>query len=238
MGSTFLTGEWRKLVIVNYAIDQTLLEPYLPYKTEFDFWQNKCYVSLLAFRFLNTTVKGIPVPFHRDFEEINLRFYVRHKDGSAWKRGVTFLKEIVRKPALMLAANLLYNENYITLPTTHSWTTHEDEIRVSYEWKHKGKWDSLSATAAAAPIDLQLATEEEFITEHYWGYTKVNDHETLEYPVEHDRWQVYAVKSHEIRVRFGDLYGPAFNILDKTTPASVMLAEGSGIKVGTTSTIR
>src|SRR6478736_2670783 len=108
MNSTFLTAEWRKLAIANYVVDPKLLLPYLPYKTELDTWNGKCYVSLVGFRFVNTRLKGIPIPFHIHFEEVNLRFYVRYKDESGWKRGVTFIREIVPRPALTFIANNLY----------------------------------------------------------------------------------------------------------------------------------
>ena len=44
-----------------------------------------CYVSLVGFMFKNTRLLNIPIPFHTDFEEVNLRFYVKHFDGNEWK---------------------------------------------------------------------------------------------------------------------------------------------------------
>ena len=44
------------------------------------------YVSLVGFRFLNTRVLGVSIPFHRDFDEVNLRFYVRRNIGSEVRR--------------------------------------------------------------------------------------------------------------------------------------------------------
>src|SRR5690242_7872403 len=120
MNSTFLTAEWRKLAIINYSVDPAILAPYVPYGTELDYWNGKCYVSLVGFRFINTKLKGISIPFHTDFDEINLRFYVRHKASGIWKRGVSFIREIVPKPALALVANTIYREKYVTLPTKHN----------------------------------------------------------------------------------------------------------------------
>src|SRR5215470_2032517 len=121
MNSKFLTAEWRKLAIANYSVDPKALLPYLPYKTELEFWNDKCYVSLVGFRFINTKLRRLAIPFHRHFEEVNLRFYVRCKEANEWKRGITFIKEIVPKRALTLIANSFYKERYITLPTRHSW---------------------------------------------------------------------------------------------------------------------
>ena len=231
MQKTFLTAEWRKLIIVNYLIEPDKLHPYLPYKTELDLWNGQCYVSLVGFRFINTKLKGFSLPFHRDFEEINLRFYVRYKDGNTWKRGVTFIKEIVPKAALTFVANSFYDEKYVTLPTRHHWDLHNDSMKVNYEWKHQGAWDSVEVSASSIGLDILAESEEEFITEHYWGYTQINDQMTSEYQVEHPRWQTYAVTGHKISVRFGELYGAEFGMLKDAAPQSIMLAEGSIISV-------
>jgi uncharacterized protein YqjF (DUF2071 family) len=231
MQKNFLTAEWRKLILFNYLVDPARLLPYLPYKTELDFWKDRCYVSLVGFRFVNTRLKGFPVPFHRDFEEINLRFYVRYKDGDRWKRGVTFIKEIVPKPALTFVANSIYNEKYITLPTRHHWDIKDQLLKVSYEWKHGGAWDSIAVSANAVPLKISPESEEEFITEHYWGYTQLSAQASSEYQVEHPRWQTYSVMDHKISVRFGALYGAEFGMLKDALPQSIMLAEGSSISV-------
>jgi uncharacterized protein YqjF (DUF2071 family) len=229
--SIFLTAEWRKLVLINYHIDPSILKPYLPYKTELDFWKGNCYVSLVGFCFINTKLKGISVPFHRNFEEVNLRFYVRYYDGIDWKRGVVFIKEIVPKPALTIIANVIYKEKYVTLPMRSLWDAHLGNIRVKYEWKFKGKWDFVSLTAFPNKSDILRESEEEFITEHYWGYTQIGEFRTFQYQVEHPRWQMYPVKMSEIEVRFGDVYGAEFSILKEILPVSIMLAEGSNITV-------
>jgi uncharacterized protein YqjF (DUF2071 family) len=196
-----------------------------------DLWNDQCYVSLVGFRFINTKLKGISLPFHRDFEEINLRFYVRYKDGNTLKRGVTFIKEIVPKPALTLVANSFYSEKYVTLPTRHRCNLDNHSMKVAYEWKHQGAWDSIEVTASHTGVDIMPASEEEFITEHYWGYTQINDRLSSEYQVEHPRWQTYPVIAHKISVRFGELYGVEFEMLKDSIPQSIMLAEGSLISV-------
>src|SRR5262249_31152496 len=121
MAGTFLKAEWRKLAMANYAIDKNILTPSIPAKTELDLWNDTCYVSLVGFMFLNTSIKGFKIPFHINFEEVNLRFYVRYQDGTEWKRGVVFIKEIVPKPALTFVANTAYGEHYETMRMDHSW---------------------------------------------------------------------------------------------------------------------
>ncbi len=230
MGSTFLKAEWRKLVMANYAVDPLILTKYLPHKTEIDVWNNTCYVSLVGFMFIETRVKGIKIPFHVNFEEVNLRFYVRYLDNGEWKRGVVFIKEIVPKPALMFVANLIYKENYETMPMRHSWVTAGNEITVEYGWK-KDEWNSIRVIADKNPIPIESDSEEEFITEHYWGYTRVSGNKTSEYGVEHPKWEVYPVKNYSIQVDFSKVYGEDFAFLKSETPKSVFLAEGSEIKV-------
>jgi len=201
MSSKFLTAEWRKLAIANYSIDPKLLSPFLPHKTELDFWKGKCYVSLVGFRFINTKLKGLKIPLHTNFEEVNLRFYVRYKDASGWRRGVTFIKEIVPKPALTFVANTVYKEKYVTLPMRHSWHIKEDSIFISYHWKYRNIWNDLSLVAETSLNEIVPNSEEEFISEHYWGYTQINDKLTAEYGVQHPRWQTYSVRESSISLR-------------------------------------
>ena len=109
----FLTAEWRHLLMVNYVVDLAVLTPLIPAGTELDLWQGRAYVSVVGFRFLRTKVLGIPVPFHRDFDVVNLRFYVRRKVDGQWRKGVVFVKEIVPKRAIAFVARTVYNENYV-----------------------------------------------------------------------------------------------------------------------------
>lgn len=228
---SFLHAEWRKLALANYVIDPQILTEYVPAKTELDSWNGNCYVSLVGFMFVNTRMLGLKIPFHVNFEEVNLRFYVRYKDQGVWKRGVTFIKEIVPKPALTLVANTLYKEHYQTMPMRHIWEQREDSQRVVYEWKYKSQWQSFALTTEAKPSSIDLGSEAEFITEHYWGYTKVNETKTFEYEVTHPKWQQYHVKEFQIEVDFGAVYGEKFSFLTNQEPSSVMLAEGSEITV-------
>lgn len=230
MAKTFLQAEWRKLVMANYVVDKKILESYLPHKTELDVWQDTCYVSLVGFMFLNTKVMGLKIPFHTNFEEVNLRFYVRYQDKDEWKRGVVFIKEIVPKPALTFVANRIYKENYETMSMRHSWETVNEELKVEYQWKKKS-WNTFSVMTEKESIKIESGSEEEFITEHYWGYTKISDRQTSEYGVEHPPWEVYKTKGYSIDVDFGNIYGPTFAFLNTETPKSVFLAEGSEIKV-------
>jgi uncharacterized protein len=231
MASTFLTAEWRKLAMANYVVDPEILMPYLPLHTELDLWNGRCYVSLVGFLFRNTRIKGIKVPRHVHFEEVNLRFYVRHNDNGVWKRGVVFIREIVPKPMLSLVANTVYGEPYVTFPMRYSWATNGDELAVDYRWRKGGRWHYFALAAESEAVEMAEESEEEFITEHFWGYTKRGRGYTSEYEVEHPRWKIYPVRSYDVNVDFEDVYGRDFAFLDAAEPVSVFLAEGSEIAV-------
>ena len=138
---------------------------------------------------------------------------------------------IVPKPALAIVARVVYREPYVFLPTGYNWNDHGDLINVAYRWKHNGSWDDISASVQKELVALQPGSKEEFITEHYWGYTRLSEKLTSQYQVEHPAWKMYPVEKYEINVRFEELYGPKFKMLQHAVPDSVMLAEGSVITV-------
>ncbi len=230
MASVFLKAEWRKLILINYKIDRKILEKYMPCHVEMDEWNNICYISLVGFMFVDTRIKGFKIPLHINFEEINLRFYVKRKQNGEFKRGVVFIKEIVPKYAITLVANTFYKEKYQTLRTGHSWKLEGAEQEIMYEFK-KGHWNKMTVVAGNEKQAILPGSEEEFITEHYWGYTKINDTKTIEYGVEHPRWEVYPVSNYTIDINFKDVYGDDFAFLQNEKPLSIMLAEGSEIIV-------
>jgi len=216
--------------MANYTIDPQILIPYLPSKTELDLFEGKCFVSLIGFMFLDTKLKGIPIPFHQKFEEVNLRFYVRHKSGNEWKRGTVFIKEIVPKFLVSLVANTLYGEHYETRQMAHLWKMGKDKIEVEYAWK-TANWHRIKIESEAELKEITQGSEMEFITEHYWGYTKLSETKTSEYGVEHPRWQVYKTINYEIDCNFDQNYGQSFSFLNYQKPSSVFLVKGSEILV-------
>ena len=228
---SFLNAEWRKLAIANYVIDPEVLKKYVPAGTEIDLWKDKCYVSLIGFMFLNTKLLGVKIPFHTNFEEVNLRFYVKRLENNTWKRGVVFIKEIVPKPALTFIANTIYKEHYETLPMMHNWEENNLNRTVSYLWKKNEIWHSFMVQATLDSSEIKSYSETEFITEHYWGYAKVTDSKTNEYEVTHPKWKQYLVTHSEIDVDFGAVYGTDFEFINRIKPNSVMLIEGSEITV-------
>jgi uncharacterized protein YqjF (DUF2071 family) len=232
MPGTFLTAEWRYLVMLNYEIDPHVLLPILPRYTELDCWQGKHFVSVVGFLFLNTRVLGIPIPFHRNFEEVNLRFYVRRRAGDEWRRGVVFIKEVVPRSAIANVARWVYNENYVCQPMSSSIeipTTETDPGRIEYRWGREPL--RVWARIAGLPKVLPGGSEAEFITEHYWGYARQRDGGTMEYRVEHPPWRVWQALDAKLEGDVTGFYGAAYGEALAGKPSSTFVAEGSPIAV-------
>jgi uncharacterized protein YqjF (DUF2071 family) len=223
----FLTAEWRWLLMLNYVIDPAVLRPLVPRGVELDLWQGEALVSMVGFLFLRTRVLGVPVPFHRDFEEVNLRFYVRRETPEGWRRGVTFVREIVPRGAIAVLARALYDEPYVACPMRHLITP----ARCEYAWRFGGRWHSMAAEFAGEPAPLASGSAEEFIFEHYWGYTRRRDGSTAEYQVEHPRWRAWTAWNPRLDFDATALYGADFAKALVAAPVSAFLAEGSPISV-------
>jgi uncharacterized protein YqjF (DUF2071 family) len=230
-GRPFLTAEWRHLLMLNYVVEPAVLEPHVPPGTTPDTYQGKYYVSVVGFLFLNTRVFGISVPFHTDFEEINLRFYVRRFADGDWRRGVVFIKEMVPRRAIAGLARFLYNENYVALPMSHQVDLRESDIRVEYRWQHESKWHGLKATGQGKPAPVGPGSLEEFITEHYCGYVLQKDGMALEYQVEHPHWNVWRARDVSLDCDIASLYGEKFAPFLAGAPASAFIADGSAVTV-------
>ena len=228
---SFLTAEWNDLLFINYEIEPKLLQEYLPKGTELDLWNNKCYISLIGFMFEEVKVLGFKIPFHTHFEEVNLRFYVKRLENKIWKRGVVFVKEIVPKHAITLVANTLYNEQYQTLPMQHQRKEKETSKLFTYQWKKKNTWHTISAETEKEALPISENSEAEFITEHYYGYTKSSNSKTVEYQVTHPKWKQYAVKKYNVNVNFEQVYGQEFAYLQNLKPVSCFVAQGSKITI-------
>jgi uncharacterized protein len=228
----FLEARWNNLLMLNYEVAPEVLTPYLPPYTVLDLWEGKALVSMVGFMFYDTRVLGVKWPFHVNFEEVNLRFYVKHFDGKQWKRGAVFISEIVPKSIIVLMANNLYKEHYRALPMRHSELPAGDNAtKFLYEWKLKGKWNKLGATVSNHFEDIQPGSPEEFIFEHYWGYNKLTDAKTMQYQVEHISWQIAEVTNPVFAADIAELYGKDFVPFLSKKPFSAFFANGSEINV-------
>lgn len=227
----FLSAHWKNLLMLNYKVDPSILMPFLPRGTELDYYNGNCYASLVGFMFLQTRIKGIAFPFHTNFEEVNLRFYVKFKDGKEWKRGVVFVKEIVPKKMICVVANLLYQEHYFYMPMKNSLITADTTFTVQYDWYFNKEWNFLQATASNIAEPMKINSEEEFIAEHYWGYSKLNENTTSEYGVQHQPWKIHTVEAFKVHCNIAELYGSQFVDALSQSPSSAFVAAGSDITV-------
>jgi uncharacterized protein len=230
-GTVFLTAEWRDLVMLNYEVDPQLLTKYVPPGTRLDSFAGKTYLSLVGFRFCRTKLFGsLPVPFHSDFDEVNLRFYVHRREGDENRRGVVFIAEIVPRRMVAATARLVYGENYICLPMLHSVCNEESKKTVAYEWQLKNQWCRLGAQAMGAPALPREGSLEQFITEHYWGYSSGRGG-SLEYHVAHTPWQVWVSGSAELEGDASGVYGVELGRALQGQPSSAFIANGSPVTV-------
>ena len=229
----FLTARWRYLAMLNYEVPPEILDPLVPRGTELDSWQGKTFVSMVGFLFLDTRVRGIAIPGHRNFEEVNLRFYVRRQAEDGWRRGVVFVKEIVPRLAIAATARLLYGEKYVALPMRHSITGDPSRggMYVTYGWRLRRRWNGIGAVVSGSPREAGPGSEEEFITEHYWGYSSLRGGGSAEYKVEHPRWRVWPLQRPVLDCDVAALYGKPFADPLLAEPSSAFLADGSEVAV-------
>jgi len=231
----FLTATWQNLAMLNFETDPAAIAALVPAGTELDAWNGQTFLSVVGFRFLDTRVLGAAIPFHRNFDEVNLRFYVRRRAADGWRRGVVFVKELVPRRTIAWLARRLYNENYVAVPMRHVLVlpagTAPSRGRVGYEWHHRRRWQGLRVDFSAEPFLPDDDSLETFITEHYWGYVRQRDGGTVEYQVEHPRWSVWRADSANLDCDVEDLYGRRFAAYLDATPSSAFVAHGSTVTV-------
>src|SRR3984893_14384829 len=216
--------------MLNYVLDPKIVAPLVPSGTEIDFHEGETFLSVVGFLFLDTRLLGLPVPLHRDFEEVNLRFYVRKKSADTWRRGVVFVREFVPRRAIALVARTFYGENYLALPMKHQIDHVDLKLSVEYSWRRGRKWESLKMSATGESQSIPAGSHAEFITEHYWGYTCVRAG-CSEYRVEHSGWKIWNAETFQLSADVAALYGEQFAETLSQPPRSAFIADGSPIEV-------
>ncbi len=216
--------------MLNHTVDPRLLTPFVPHDTEIDFENGETFLSVVGFLFLDTRLLGVPIPLHRDFEEVNLRFYVRRKSADTWRRGVVFIRELVPRHAIALVARACYSENYFALPMRHEIEHVDSNLKVEFSWRRGRKWESFWMSATGEPQIIPAGTHAEFITEHYWGYTSLRSG-CGEYRVEHPRWKIWNAIGFEFNADVATLYGEQFAETLNQPPRSAFIADGSPITI-------
>ena len=216
--------------MLNFVVDPKIVAPLVPPGTEIDFENGETFLSVVGFLFLDTRLLGLPIPLHRDFEEVNLRFYVRKKSADTWRRGVVFVRELVPRRAIALVAHTFYGENYVALPMKHQIDHVDLKLSVEYSWRRRRKWESLKMSASGEPQTIAAGSHPEFITEHYWGYTGLRGG-CSEYRVEHPRWRMWNADMFQFNADVAALYGDQFAEPLSARPRSAFIADGSPIEV-------
>jgi uncharacterized protein len=232
MPRPFLTAHWRNLLFLNYAVDPDLVQRYVPAGTELDLLNGVALVSIVAFRFLDTRLLGVPVPFHRDFDEVNLRAYVRRNESGVWRRGVVFVRELVPRPAIAWTARLAYNEPYRAVPMRHRIDVDAERGgSVRYDWRAGGAWNSVAAMVRGAPAPIDPASDIGFITEHYFGYTPQRNGRTIAYDVEHPRWNVWANADTTLTCNASASFGRDWHDSLSGAPTTAFLCDGAPVSI-------
>jgi uncharacterized protein YqjF (DUF2071 family) len=225
----FLTAEWKNIIMLNYAVDPSLLVPFVPQGTELDTFEENLYLSLVGFEFNRSRVFGIPVPLHQSFEEVNLRFYVRRSS----RRGVVFIRELVPKYAVAGIARLAFNENYSCVAMSHRFEVcaQGGAVKAEYVWG-LGPDRCLMRIEAEEPSFIPAdGSLSQFITEHYWGFAKQSGGGCIEYEVQHPQWRVRNAKQAEFSGNVAHLYGKQIAQVLTRNPDSAFLVEGSPVTV-------
>ena len=228
----FLTAQWRYLAMLNYEVDPALLAPLVPKGTLLDDEAGRHYISLIGFLFLGTRIFGLPAFFHENFEEVNLRFYVRRELPGESRHGVVFIREIVSLPLVAETAKLTYNEPYTTAPTQHSLVRNGEQLQsVDYRFGTQRRECRLAVHVSGDSTPLETGSHEEFITQRPWGFTRQRDGGTIQYAVDHPRWNVWRQARWELDGPLGDFYPQAFSSILTAAPSSAFVADGSAIAV-------
>lgn len=225
----FLSARWRNLILLSYEVDPACLIDLVPAGTTLDSWRGKVFVSLVGFQFLDTKILGAPVPFHQDFEEVNLRFYVRHAADDGVRLGVVFIRELVPRPAVGGMARLLYREPYRVVPM-RSKVQPGPPPEVEYQWDTTGRWCTIRGSGSGDGSEPAAGSLEEFLTVRHWGYNGEAGKETLEYRVDHARWRVWHAQRSHVDYQAAPLCAPDL-ARALTNPASILLADGSAVSI-------
>ena len=218
--------------MINFEVDPGVLRPHVPRGTTLDDRDGRHFVSLVAFLFLDTHLLTAPAFFHQNFEEANLRFYVRRMIGRELRQGVVFIREMVPLPLVAAVAKLTYNEPYRTVQMEHTIVETDGELQC-VEYLFGGSRDRCRLTlhVAGSPQDIDPGSEEEFLSQRGWGYTRQRDGGTIEYRVEHPRWSVWPDAHYELDGPLEEFYDQPFASILRGPAASAFIADGSAVAV-------
>lgn len=227
MSQPLITAAWTNIAVVTWEVEPDLLAPYVPPTLSLNLRDSMAFVSLVGLQFSNLRVRGVRVPGHQHFDEINLRFYVR-KTGY---QGVTFIREYAPRPLAALMARILYSEPYRAAPVRGRITADEATIVAGYEIDYGGRTSQFSLTGQRPPVRPDNTTLEHFLLEQHWGFTTTRGGQMMRYEVEHPVWHIYPIVSYTLDFDFAAVYGPKWAVLGESEPRSLVLATGSDVTI-------
>jgi uncharacterized protein YqjF (DUF2071 family) len=227
----FLTGHWSGLLMAQWPVDPELLRSRVPRGVELDTFHGVAYVSLVAFRFLRTKVVGLPIPFHQNFTEVNLRFYVRRHTETGVRRGVCFVSELVPRFWVAFLARALYNEQYSAVRMSHTFSEQAGRAEWQYSWERGGRRHAVSVASEGGPTPMVPGSREHFIAEHFWGYSRQRDGSTVEYEVTHPTWRIWSNPALTFEWDPEASYGKTWLPVLSKPPEFSFVAEGSDVAV-------
>ena len=238
-GKPFLTAAWRDLLMLNFEVDPSILEFYVPKGVELDLHEGRALASIVAFMFEEPRLHGVPAPFVSQIPEVNLRFYVKRERDDCRRLGVVFIKEIApwRAFPMAMVANHWYHEHYHLMPMRHQLVQSGEGTNtrrhVHYAWRYRGHWNRLNATASGSSRRPAAGSEEAFILDHWFAYTRQPDGTCVERQVGHPLWTIRRVAPDSVNFRcdVAKLYGDQFVDALRQPPTSVFYSEGSAVGV-------
>lgn len=232
MGWALLAGHVHNAAFVNFDVDRRVLEPLVPAGTELDTWQGRALVSLVAFEMTDNRLLGVPLPFARAYDQINLRTYVRRRvpDGT-WRAGVLFLRELVPVPALVAGARLLYRERYERQPVSARVRPPDPAGprpgRAVYRWRRHDRVHRMAIDFAPPLVLPAEGSLEHFLADRHWGYVAPVDGDTREYRVDHRPWRIWSAEAARLSPTAAASFGERFERALARDATSAFVAEGS-----------
>lgn len=222
-----MTARWSNPILLTYRVPADLLGRYVHPDLSLDRWRDHCHVSVVAFEFQDTRLRGRRVPGYVNFSQLNLRTYVRQGD----ERGVMYLREFVPSKVVAVVARLRFNEPYRTLDISSKTQSIGDALHVEHRWHQQDVDQYIEVTASQTSVIPPEDGSVYHFTEHRWGYGSSRSGGLVRYRVEHPVWAIREIRSVAHRIDFASLFGADLSVLNDHDPVQVTLAVGSAVQM-------
>ena len=105
----FMGQYWGDLILLHWPVSVDVIQPTIPNSLELDLFEGEAWASVVGFHLSKLRISPIRWFPWGQFHELNLRTYVRDKDG---RRGVWFHSLDSTDLFAVLGARVLYGLNY------------------------------------------------------------------------------------------------------------------------------